>query len=69
MAKKRKKSSTNEAAMPSVDRSWQAEDDLRTIQRAHEIIGDTPRLSAAQAHAKKQRESLERISRLKGKRL
>lgn len=69
MAKKRKKS--NEVSMPgaSIDDSWRAKDDLHTIQRAHEIVGDTKRLNAARSEAKRQRESLERIARLDGKKL
>lgn len=69
MAKKRtKKSTSSEVAMPSDD-AWRARDDLHTIQRAHEIVGDTKRLSAARSEAKRQRESLDRIARLEGKKL
>jgi len=72
MAKKRKgkKSAMNEAisTMPGDD-SWRARDDLSTVQRAHEIVKDTARFSAAKAEAKRQRESLDRIARLEGKKL
>lgn len=70
MAKKRKKKSVNEAAaMPAVDDSWRAQDDLRTVQRAHEVVADSARFSAAKAEAKRQKESLDRIARLEGKKL
>lgn len=71
MAKKRgKKSGMNEvASMPASDDAWRARDDLHTIQRAHEIVGDTKRLASARAEAKRQRESLDRIARLKDKKL
>ncbi len=73
MAKKRKKQT--ESDMPSItingesEREWRAHDDLRTIERAHQIIGDSERMTAVKNCAKKQKESLERISRLNGKRL
>lgn len=72
MAKKRKaKKSTMSEAPASIgsDDSWRARDDLSTVQRAHEIVKDTTRFSAAKAEAKRQRESLDRIARLEGKKL
>jgi hypothetical protein len=67
--KKRKAAAAEVAPNVADEKRWQAEDDLRTIQRAHEIMGDTGRLSAAKAHAKRQRDSLDRISRLKDQKL
>jgi hypothetical protein len=69
MAKKRKKGA--EVSMPagSIDDSWRARDDLSTIQRAHEIVADTKRFGAAKSEAKRQKESLDRIARLEGKKL
>lgn len=72
MAKKRKakKSTMNEApASIASDDSWRARDDLSTVQRAHEVVKDSARFSAAKAEAKRQRESLDRIARLEGKKL
>lgn len=68
MAKKRKASSMP-AAMPAEDDSWRARDDLHTLQRATEITGDTSRMKAARTEADRQKRSLERISRLEGKKL
>lgn len=72
--KKRKGKKTNEAAiatMPSSydDSKYRAQDDLRTIERAQEVVGDSRRLSAAKAEAKRQKESLDRIARLQDKKL
>lgn len=72
MAKKRKGKKSTEMdapAMASTDDSWRARDDLSTIQRAHEVVKDSGRFSAAKAEAKRQRESLDRIARLEGKKL
>lgn len=41
---------------------WQAEDDVRTLQRAGEIERDRQRLARAQAMAKKQAQDLARIT-------
>lgn len=46
---------------------WQAEDDVRTLQRAGEIERDRARLAKAQAMAKKQADDLARITGKKGK--
>ena len=67
MAKKRKK--VEGACGPTVDKEWQARNDLDTISRAHEIIKDTARFKSAKAEAKRQSESLARIQRLEGKKL
>lgn len=71
-AKKRKKKSPELAGAPSMnvtDDAWRARDDLSTIQRAHEVVKDTSRFSAAKAEAKRQQDSLARITRLEGKKL
>jgi len=67
MAKKRKKQA--ETCAPTMDKDWQARNDLDTISRAHEIIKDTGRFKSAKAEAKRQSESLARIQRLEGKKL
>jgi len=74
MAKKRRKSSgkmTEAMGTPALamDDKWRAEDDLRTLERAHEVTRDSSRFSAAKAEAKRKRESLDRIARLDGKKL
>lgn len=73
--KKRKGKKTNEAAAAMVapssydDSKYRAQDDLRTIERAQEVVGDSKRLAAAKAEAKRQKESLDRIARLQDKKL
>jgi hypothetical protein len=58
------------AAPSSVRRlEIRAQDDLRTIERAQEVVGDSKRLAAAKAEAKRQKESLDRIARLQDKKL
>lgn len=71
MAKKRKGRKSSEMAAPTIatDDSWRARDDLSTIQRAHEVVADSKRFGAAKAEARKQKESLDRIARLEGKKL
>jgi hypothetical protein len=41
---------------------WQAEDDMRTLQRAREIIADNKRKAAAQAMAAEQLSALQKLS-------
>lgn len=72
MAKKRKAKKNTMSDAPATlagDENWRAQDDLRTVQRAHEVVADKGRFSAAKAEAKRQRESLDRIARLEGKKL
>lgn len=45
------------------ERQWRAEDDLRTLQRAAEIQGDSSRVRAAQQIAKKQMAALSKVAR------
>ena len=45
-----------------VDKQWQAQDDLRTLQNADEIRKSKARLNAAQAEAKKQMDALKKVS-------
>ena len=47
---------------PSIDRDWQAEDDLRTLTRAEEIKADPKRMKAAQMLAKEKLAELAAIS-------
>jgi len=44
------------------EREWRAEDDLRTLQRAAEIQGDTSRVRAAQQVAKRQMAALSKVA-------
>lgn len=44
------------------EREWRAEDDLRTLQRAAEIQGDTSRVRAAQQIAKRQMAALSKVA-------
>jgi hypothetical protein len=70
MAKKRKKANEEGSislASPMEDKSWRARHDMQTIQDAHEIIGDSERMKHVKEHARKQKESLSRIERLKDK--
>jgi hypothetical protein len=46
------------------DKSWQAEDDARTLLRAEEIKKDAKRLNAAKAHLKKQKDAIMSIDDL-----
>jgi hypothetical protein len=43
-------------------RKFEAQDDLRTLQRASEISGDRRRMSAAQKEAAAQKRALEKIA-------
>ena len=65
MAKRKRKSSAIAIDIPGDD-DWRARDDLSTLTRAHEVLGDTGRLAAMKKEAKRQTESLARISRLEG---
>lgn len=67
--KKRKGRKSNTVGAPAMDDSWRAQDDLRTIQRAHEVVSDKSRFAQAKAEARRQKESLDRIARLEGKKL
>lgn len=42
----------------SMDKEWQAEEDMRTLVRAEEVRKDPKRLKAAQAMAKKRADEL-----------
>lgn len=52
-------------AVPEVDKAWQAEDDLRTLQRALEINKDAKRLAAAKALARTKLDEFKAISATK----
>ena len=45
------------------DKKWQAQDDLRTIQRAKEIQQNTSRMAAAQREANAQMAALKAIAK------
>lgn len=59
-----RKSSKGRAAVPSaIDRSWEAEEDLRTLKRTAEIKADKPRLARAQKEADKQTAAIEKAKK------
>ena len=45
------------------DRKWQAQDDLRTLQRAQEIQADRSRLNAAKTEVKNQMAALSKVAK------
>jgi len=61
------KKAANVVAAPRVNRSeerrWQAQDDLRTLQRAQEIQRDNSRMTMAQKEAKAQMAVLTKVMR------
>ena len=63
-AKKKKKKSTIDYAMPQMNKKYQEEDDARTLARAHEISSDKARMKGAKAGA--MRMVSEETDRLKG---
>ena len=62
-----KKPSTVSAAtrLTAQDKKYQAQDDLRTMQRAAEIQSDKSRMTAAQKEAQNQMAALSSISKKK----
>lgn len=67
--KRKRKATPPEPAGITMDRDYQAEDDMRTLERAHEVLASSPRLAAAKRMAKEKKARLDRISRLEGRRL
>jgi hypothetical protein len=61
------KKAANVIAAPRVNRSeerrWQAQDDLRTLQRAQEIQRDKMRMGMVQREAKSQMEVLSKVAK------
>ena len=49
--------------MPKVDKRYQAEDDVRTLERADQIKNDRSRFSMAKSVAKEKMKTLTRIAR------
>lgn len=45
------------------DRKWQAQDDLRTLQRAQEIQADKSRLQAAKVEVRNQMAALSKVAK------
>jgi hypothetical protein len=64
MAAKRKKRAA--IAMPRVDKKWQAQQDLRTLQEAKDIQASRSRIAAAKREAMSQVKALNSVVR-KGK--
>lgn len=66
MAKKTTRKRASNSVPTQTPRSemlkYQAEDDLRTLQRAAEIQGDKSRMTRAQRVAKQQMSALERVA-------
>ena len=50
-------------AMPKVDKRYQAEEDVRTLERADQIKNDRSRFSMAKSVAKEKMKTLTRIAR------
>jgi len=69
MAKKKRKARGPAGDAIAMDSPYSARYDLETLQRAHEIAQDGKRFGAAKSEAKRQKEALERIGRLEGKKL
>ena len=66
MAKKKKSNPLPTTAIcedKAAMRRYQAEDDLRTIQRAKEIAGDKTRMNAASSLAKEQIAALSKVAK------
>lgn len=53
------------AVSEKTENDWQAEDDLRTIQRAVEVVNDKKRYDAAMKQADKQKKALEKVSSIR----
>lgn len=61
-----KKSSTaSTPRLSAADKKYQAQDDLRTIQRASEIQADKGRMTAAQKEAQNQMAALSSVAKKK----
>lgn len=50
-------------ARPSIDKQFQAEDDMRTLRRAEEVKASPTRMKAAQQEAKKEVQALTKVSK------
>lgn len=55
------KRSTTAVSPAMVDKKWQTEEDLRTLQRAAEVQGSRSRMSAAKQLFQKQQAGLKKI--------
>lgn len=53
---------TIQARQRAEEKRWQAQDDLRTMQRAQEVAGDPERLKAAQKEAQQQVQALQKVA-------
>jgi len=49
------------------DAKWEAEDDLRTLKRAIEVVNDSKRYKAAMKEAGEEKKQLEKVSSLRSK--
>jgi hypothetical protein len=55
------------AALPSIDKDYQAEDDHRTITRAQEICDDKKRMAGVRRHHQKMTRSLTKVGAALGR--
>lgn len=51
------------ASSVAQSRAWEAEDDLRTLERAEEVRGDAKRMSRASACAHKKMAALKKLTK------
>ena len=56
-----KRKSPEPCTAPTVDREWQARNDLDTLRRAGEIVNNKSRMSAAKTMATKEMQGLSKI--------
>ena len=57
------KAKSRRASSPSIDRQWQARDDLRVLQQAQEIQQNKARLARAKAEAEAQMAALAKTTK------
>lgn len=50
-------------ARPSIDKQFQAEDDMRTLRRAEEVKASPTRMKAARSEAKKEVKTLTKVAK------
>jgi hypothetical protein len=55
---------TTNRAIPADEKGWMAEDDMRTLARAQEVMADPRRLAAAKLKAKEKLAELQSVASL-----
>lgn len=63
---KAKSSFGGSSPFPAMDKSFQAEDDHRTLMRAAEVTGDSQRMAGAKRHHKKVSRGLASVGKMMG---